>query len=139
MLLLACTTDDTTSVDTGLEIQESCTTAAEFDTIQVEEGDGDASSGLVLGRLMTDVVVDYNDPQYVGFVDYLIENRDVGGTAQRGRSDADGNFTERLGAGNWRIKISTYQSSYLCATEFDLAVQAGKTTRACIDMACAAP
>ena len=53
--------------------------------------------------------------------------------------EVDGNFTERLGAGNWRIKISTYQSSYLCATEFDLAVQAGKTTRACIDMACAAP
>lgn len=51
----------------------------------------------------------------------------------------DGNFTERLGSGNWRIKLGGYQSSYYCAKEFDFSIQAGKVTRACVDMGCAAP
>lgn len=137
-LLLACSDDALT--DSGpLEVSTYCDKPVQADTVQVEDGDGDSASGVVLGRLQTNVVTNVNDPQYVGFVDYLIENRDVGGAAQRGRSDVDGNFTERLGSGNWRIKLGGYQSSYYCAKEFDFSVQAGKTVRACVDMGCAAP
>lgn len=138
-LLLACNDDDAL-VDSGpLEVATYCDTPVQADTVQVEDGDGDSASGAVLGRLQTKVFTDVNDPQFVGFVDYLIENRDVGGAAQRGRTDGDGNFTERLGSGNWTLKLGGYQSSYHCAREFDFAVQAGKTTRLCVDMGCAAP
>lgn len=139
ILLMACSDDDLSGDSGSLEVSTYCDTPAQADTVQVEDGDGDLSSGVVLGRLQTNVVNDVNDPQYVGFVDYLIENRDVGGAAQRGRSDGDGNFNERLGSGNWRIKLGGYQSSYYCAKEFDFSVQAGKVTRACVDMGCAAP
>lgn len=139
ILLVACS-DDALPVDSGsLEVSTYCDKPVQADTIQVEDGDGDPSSGVVLGRLQTSVATNVNDPQFVSFVDYLIQNRDVGGAAQRGRSDVDGNFTERLGNGNWRIKLGGYQSDYYCATEFDFSVQAGKTTRACVDMGCAVP
>jgi hypothetical protein len=137
-LLMACS-DDALVDSASLEVATYCDKPVQADTIQVEDGDGDPTSGVVLGRQQTNVVTNVNDPQYGGFVDYLIENRDVGGAAQRGRSDVDGNFTERLGSGNWRIKLGGYQSSYYCAKEFDFSVQAGKVTRACVDMGCAAP
>ncbi len=97
---------------------------------------GTGTSGQVVGQFIQDVVVDPRDPQYVAFLDYLLDNQDVGGASSRGRTDAEGRFTATLGAGNWQVQTSGHQGSYYCAQETVFQVQAGKLTKLCINMDC---
>jgi len=137
-LLLACTNSDAPVLDTSdsAYVDDFCTTAGEGGDNKLEDGTGEGTSGQIRGQFIQSVLADARDPQFVAFVDYLLENRDVGGQATRGRTDGDGKFTATLGAGNWRIRTSGHQGSYYCSQETDFAVVAGKVTVLCVDMNC---
>ncbi|MCB9762207.1 MAG: hypothetical protein H6739_20575 [Alphaproteobacteria bacterium] len=120
-----------------IEVEGFCTDyTAEADSVSLEEGNEGATSGQVQGRLIQGVVADPSDPRFVSFVDYIMDNLDVGGQPTVGRTDADGYFTETLGAGNWHIKTSGHQGSYYCAADLDFTVISGRITRLCVDMNC---
>ncbi|MCB9795183.1 MAG: hypothetical protein H6741_20970 [Alphaproteobacteria bacterium] len=143
-LLLLCAAackdngDHTGVYDTApIEIEDFCTSYSEADSAQLEDIEGSSTTnGRVIGRLIQGVVADPVDPRFVSFVDYLIDNLDVGGQPTVGRTDADGYFTETLGSGNWRIKTSGHQSSYYCAASYEFVVQSNKVSRLCVDMNC---
>jgi hypothetical protein len=135
ILLLACT-DVTTDTSDSAVVDDFCTSTADAGTSSLEEGTGTGTSGQVVGQFIQDVVVDPRDPQYVAFLDYLLDNQDVGGASSRGRTDAEGRFTATLGAGNWQVQTSGHQGSYYCAQETVFQVQAGKLTKLCINMDC---
>ena len=106
------------------------------DTFLISDGGDSSSSGTVEGRLITDESSDLHDPQWVGFLDYTIDNIDVGGTQQQGETQQDGSFIEVLGAGNWNFKISATVAGYTCANEVAFSVEAGRSTEICIDIDC---
>lgn len=137
-LLLACTGPTAPGVDSAdtAIFDDFCSVYAEAGTTQLEDGSADSTSGQVSGQFVQGVLADARDPQFVAFVDYLLENVDVGGQATRGRTDADGRFTATLGGGNWEIKTSGHQGSYYCAQESTFAIVAGKVTLLCVDMNC---
>lgn len=138
LLLLACTDGTDAPIDTSDSGAEDtfCTSYSQAGANKLEDGSGDGTSGHVKGQFIQGVSDDPRDPQFVAFVDYLIENVDVGGQATRGRTDQDGAFAGTLGGGNWLIKTSGHQGSYDCAQETTFAVTPGKITVLCIDMAC---
>ena len=113
-----------------------CETMDDADSYYIEEGGGNGSSGKVIGRLITDVTGSLHDPNLVANVDYTIDNLDVGGTQQQGRTDQDGSFQEVLGEGTWRFKHSAEKSGYSCANTVDFEVEGGNTTWLCIDANC---
>ena len=139
LFLLACigSSDNpgADSADTAI-FDDFCASYAEAGSNKLEDGSGSTTSGQIQGQFVQGVLADARDPQFVAFVDYLLENVDVGGQATRGRTDADGRFTATLGQGNWQIKTSGHQGSYYCAQESTFAVVAGKVTLLCIDMNC---
>ncbi len=137
LLFFSCTPSNLPdSADTAI-FDEFCSVFAEAGDTRLEDGSGDStSSGQIQGQFVQDVLVDARDPQFVAFVDYLLENVDVGGQATRGRTDAVGRFTATLGQGNWQIKTSGHQGSYYCAQESTFAIVAGKVTLLCVDMNC---
>ena len=137
-LVLGCTNTSDAPIDTvdsGM-VDTFCTSYEQAGANKLEDGSGDATSGHVKGQFIQGVSDDPRDPQFVAFVDYLIENVDVGGQATRGRTDQDGAFAGTLGGGNWLIKTSGHQGSYSCGQETTFAVTPGKVTVLCIDMNC---
>lgn len=122
--------------DTYVEADTFCTTYDQANTAVLQEGELDNPSGRVVGQLIQNVVTDPLDPQYVGFVDYLLENLDVGGQPTVGRTDADGRLSATLGPGSWNIKTSGNQGVYYCAAEYAFTVNPSRTTRVCVDMNC---
>lgn len=123
-------------VDTSAADLPFCEKVMDANTQEGAEGGGNGASGYVFGRLLTDVTEDLHDPQFVAFVEYALENTDVGGAQRQGESDQEGTFTEYLGEGNWHIRISAFKGGYHCNTEMDFTVAAGDTTNLCIDMQC---
>lgn len=139
LLLLACTSDDTLPEDSAEIVQSDpfCVAYAEAGTEDIVDGtDPTSSSGRVFGQLVTGVVTDPFDPNFVSFVDYILENTVTGGMPTVGRTDGEGHFTESLGPGTWHIKTSGHQSVYYCAADQEFTVVAGKLTRVCVDMNC---
>ena len=113
-----------------------CFAMSDADSFELEPLDDDPSSGEIEGRLLTDESGDLRDPQIIAFVEYTLENLDVGGTPQLGETDVEGNFYERVGAGNWRLRLVAARGRFDCENEVDLVVEAGQTTHACIDVGC---
>jgi hypothetical protein len=126
-----------TTDDTGHALP-FCYDFADADTYVVDQGGGDPGSGQVVARLITDSSAsgDVRDPQYVAQMDYTMENLDVGGAPQAGKTDQDGAFTEEVGAGNWRISISGTKAGKYCENQIDIVVEDGNTTRVCLATAC---
>lgn len=138
LLAVACTNGDAPQDSEDiLQAEPFCVTYDEAGSVLMEDGlDPTASSGRVVGQLITGVVTDPHDPVFVSFVDYILENVDVGGLPTVGRTDADGFFTESLGPGTWHFKTSGHQSSYYCAADQTFTISAAKLTRVCVDMNC---
>lgn len=135
---VACTKDDPTPDSQPLVLEPFCTGYAEADTQRVDEGDG-GSSGQVLGQLLTAASEDPFDPNYVGFVEVLLDNLDVGGAPTLTQTDGEGRFTLSLGPGRWRVKTSVQEGGYLCQAAYEFNVLAGRLTRLCVDMRCEVP
>lgn len=127
----------TTGGDTGT-VLPFCYDIADADTFVIDQGGGDPGSGQVVARLITDSSAsgDVRDPQFVAQMDYTMENLDVGGAPQAGKTDQDGAFTEEVGAGNWRISISGTKAGLYCENSIDISVEDGNTTRVCLATAC---
>lgn len=138
LLLAACTKGEPAPDSEPLVIEPFCTSYAEADTQRIDEGDGGAS-GQVLGQLLTAVSEDPFDPNYVGFVEVLIDNLDVGGAPTLSQTDGEGRFTVSLGPGRWQVKTSVQEGGYLCQSAYAFDVLAGRLTRVCVDMRCALP
>lgn len=125
-----------TADDTGVGDQPYCTVFRDANTSFIEPGGGNGESGYVLARLVTDKADDIRDPNFVAFVDYTLENLDVGGSQTLGESTQEGDVIETLGAGNWRIKLNKNAAGYNCYNEFDFLVEAGNSTTMCLDVGC---
>ena len=113
-----------------------CETLDHADTARVVSGGGNGSSGKVQGHFITDISDDIHDPNMVAFVEYVVENSDVGGVPQISDSDRSGDFVETLGAGSWLIRMSYARGAYSCQNEVPFVVQAGNTTKLCIELGC---
>ena len=136
LLCLAGACTSSTIVDTGVPYLPFCEKMEDANSHGIEVGGGSGTSGSVIGRVITDESQDLHDPQWVGFLDYTIDNIDVGGTQQQGETQQDGAFVEVLGAGNWRFKISATQAGFTCANEIEFQVESGNTTQVCVDVNC---
>jgi len=132
--LMGCTGSvDTDSSEPSLPFCEKMDDANSY---VIEDGGSSTTSGTVEGRVITDESEDLHDPQWVGYLDYTVDNTDVGGTQQQGETDQDGSFVEVLGEGHWKYKISATMAGYTCSNELEFLVQAGGTTQVCIDVNC---
>jgi len=134
LCLLACSGDK--SSDTSAANLPFCEKMADGNTQEFETGGGNGESGLVFGRLITNVTEDIHDPQFTAFVEYALENTDVGGAQRQGETNQEGELQELLGQGNWHLRISAFKGGYRCESEMDFNVKAGDSTNLCIDMRC---
>jgi len=126
----------TVDEDSAEPVLPFCEKMEDANSSVIDLGGGSASSGSVVGRVITDESQDLHDPQWVGFLDYTIDNTDVGGTQQQGETQQDGSFVEVLGAGHWKFKISATQAGYSCSNEVEFLVEAENTTQICVDVNC---
>jgi hypothetical protein len=133
VLLVACGSKE---VDTSLRTEAFCFGMGDANTWMLEPLDGDPSSGQLWGLLATDESDDIRDPNLVAYVDYTLQSVDVGGSAQRGRSDDEGEFEERVGAGSWRLRLSAIKGGFQCENDLEVPVEAGKRTVLCVDVGC---
>jgi hypothetical protein len=131
---MACT--NTTTGDSSEPVLPFCEKMEDANSYVVEDGSDSTTSGTVEGRIITDESDDLHDPQWVGFLDYTVDNTDVGGTQQQGETSQDGSFIEVLGEGHWNFKISATQAGYSCSNELEFLVEAGGTTQVCVDVNC---
>ncbi len=132
--LSACSGKDTAS--SIVRVDAFCFDMADAGTWTMEDIDDDPSSGQIWGLLATDESDDIHDPNLVAFVDYTLQSVDVGGSAQRGATDENGEFEERVGAGTWRLRLSAIKGGYHCENDLELPVEPGKMTIMCIDVGC---
>ena len=133
-LSLACTSS--TDTDSSEPVLPFCEKMEDGNSYVIEDGGSSTTSGTVEGRVITDESENLHDPQWVGYLDYTVDNTDVGGTQQQGETQQDGSFIEVLGEGHWNFKISATQAGYSCANELEFLVEAGRTTQLCIDVNC---
>jgi|GEM_PF-3044122 len=133
LLLGSCGGD---KADSGLRTDAFCFGMDDANTWTIEPLDGDPSSGQIWGRLATDESDDIRDPNLVAYVDYTLQSVDVGGSAQRGNTDDGGEFEERVGAGNWRLRLSAIKGGFQCENDLEVPVEAGKLTILCVDVGC---
>ena len=131
----ACAQKEGSRTDTGVS-GPFCREMADADSTQIDVGGGDPGSGQVIGQLITDDGSDVDDPLIVGQMDYTMENLDVGGPPRAGRTGQRGDFTEEVGAGNWRLSISGTKAGLICQNQLDIVVEDGNTTRVCVDTNC---
>ena len=131
---VSCTA--TTVTDTSDQVLPFCEKMEDANSYVIDDGGNSTTSGTVEGRVITDESESLHDPQWVGYLDYTVDNIDVGGTQQQGETQQDGSFVEVLGAGHWNFKISASQAGYSCANELEFLVEAGRTTQLCIDVNC---
>ena len=132
-LLLAC---DSNKGAGAVRADEFCFGMEDSNDWMFEELDEDPSSGQIWGRLVTDESDDLYDPNLVAFVDYTLQNIDVGGSAQRWSTDENGEFEERVGEGNWRLRLSAIKGGYRCENDIEVPVKAGQLTVLCVDVGC---
>ena len=116
---VACTASS--NEDSSEDVLPFCEKMEDADTFVIADGGDSTSSGVVEGRLITDESTDLHDPQWAGFLDYTIDNTDVGGTQQQGETQQDGSFIEVLGAGI-NFKISATVAGHNCANEVAFSV-----------------
>lgn len=137
-LAMACSDSDVPEDSYEIiEAEPFCVDYSEAGDVTMDDGvNTDSTSGRVFGQLVTGVVVDPHDPVFVSFVDYIVENVDMGGLPTVGRTDGEGHFTESLGPGHWHFKTSGHQGAYYCAADQDFTINAGQLTRVCVDMNC---
>ncbi|HCH66744.1 MAG: hypothetical protein CL927_17255 [Deltaproteobacteria bacterium] len=123
--------------DNGVNADDAfCFGMQDTESFELEPFDNDPSSGQIWGRLATDESEDIRDPNLVAFVDYTLQSIDVGGSAQRGETDDGGEFEERVGAGQWRLRLSAIKGGYQCENDLELTVEAGMLTVLCVDVGC---
>lgn len=115
---------------------EPCETLEDAGTQVTEEGGGNATSGLLLITVLTDESTDAHDPLYVAFRPYTLENIDVGGVQQTGKTSGDGLVEETLGEGTWAFDAAYTRGSTTCLASIEVSVVAGQTTTACPLMSC---
>jgi len=123
-------TDDTSTTT------EYCYSLDDKNTHFIDTGGGDGASGKLYGRLVTDKAEDLHDPNFVANVEYTLQSLDVGGSQQTGETTSEGDFVETLGAGSWLIKVADQRQGYSCQNDYEFTIEAGDTTRMCLDLAC---
>ncbi len=136
LLLLGCVACDGKDLDTALNLPFclAMEDASGFELEPLEQDD--PASGEIWARVITDEGSSLDDPQFVAGVTYTLENVDVQGAPQVGETDAGGEFTKRVGAGTWVLRLDARQGTYNCSNELELTVEAGMRTVVCIDVGC---
>jgi hypothetical protein len=136
LALLAGCAGSTTGGTDETATPEFCSTLADGGLIETADGGGNASSGLISIRVLTDESTDPKDPLYVAFKNYAFENLDGGGVKTVGQTSGDGLADELLGAGSWRFSAVYSRGSLLCVAEIDVVAEPDKTTYGCPVMRC---
>jgi hypothetical protein len=135
VLLVACSGGPAAGLDSA--DTEFCSTLDDGGTYEVEEGvGGNATSGQVEVRLITDEADSVNDPLYVAFKDFSLQNMESGGVQTIGKTTGDGLVSELVGAGQWAFQASWARGSTLCMANLELPSQPNDTTHGCAVMSC---
>lgn len=113
-----------------------CETLNDGDTWVTAPGGGNASSGQISLRLLTSESADPNDPLYIAFKDFSLENTQAGGVQTIGSTSGDGLVEQQVGAGTWAFRASYTRGSTTCLAEMELPVEGDTTTYGCPVMRC---
>jgi hypothetical protein len=131
----ACSGGGNTSDDSAGST-EFCSTLADGGTYVQENTGGTSTSGSLHIRVLTSESTDPNDPLYVAFKDFTLENVDSGGVKTTGKTSGDGLVDLTLGAGNWHFSAAYTRGSLTCLAELDIPLAANTTTNGCPIMTC---
>lgn len=127
--------DDKPGDDSGGP-QYWCESLDDVNTYSIEDGGGNASSGVVEGRIITSYGDDIHNPTLVGRLEYTLRSVTSGGAAQYEETDDYGDFAATLGQGTWRVQASTSVGGKPCTADYTFEVVAQKTTLVCVELAC---
>lgn len=134
--LAACSGAATGGVDDSAGTGEFCSSLADGGQyVTFPEGGNDTSGALVI-RVLTDESTDPNDPLYVAFKSYSLQNVVSGGVKTTGQTTGDGLVDELLGAGTWAFIAVYTRGSLVCTAEIELPLEANSTTYGCPIMTC---
>ncbi len=134
LLVPGCHEENT---DTGQSLPPFCYSLEDGETWRFEGSGGGETSGSFDGNLITDFSEDIFDPDYVAYVEYVVENLDVGGTTQQyGRTDNVGIFQGTGAPGLWAFTAGTQVGDATCSAYTEFQVEVGTTTRVCAVMHC---
>lgn len=134
LALGACSDSDKVTDDSGKVLW--CDGGDDFDTYSIADGGGNATSGVLTGRLISMTAEDVHDPTLVGNVDFTLESTGSGGANLLGETDDYGEFGRTLGEGSWQFKSTGSRGGLNCNATFDFEVVAAKTTTICVEAAC---
>ena len=134
LLLVACHEEEG---DTGVQVTPFCYSLEDGDSWMFEGEGGGETSGRFEGNLITDYSDDIFDPDYVAYVEYVVENLDIGGTTQQyGHTDNVGIFEGSGAPGLWAFTAGTQVGDATCSAYTEFQVEVGTTTRVCAVMHC---
>lgn len=137
LLAVACTGKGTTQETGDSEPYEFCDALTDGGQYRIESGGGGTNSGDLWVRVLSGESSDPNEPLYVAFKDYTLENTDVGGVPTTGQTSGDGLVeVDNLGAGNWLFRATYSRGSSTCTAELAVPIQAASTTAGCPIMTC---
>lgn len=136
LLLPACS--GTSEVDSADAVADFCSSIDDRDQTVVEQLGGNASSGNLEIRLLTDAVTDPHDPMYTAFKSYTLENTQSQGVQTTGETTGDGLVHELLGAGPWLFRAAYTRGSRICTAELAVTITANTTTHGCAVLTCPA-
>lgn len=134
-LASACT-NGAASDDSASATANFCTTLNDAGlTTSAAEG-GNDTSGILSIRVLTSESVDPQDPLYVAFKNYTLENLDSGGVKTTGKTTGDGLVEVMLGAGTWDFQAVYTRGSLTCSAQIEALVEPNATISACPVMNC---
>ncbi len=113
-----------------------CDRVAELGGVERIAGGGLGESGRLVVRVLGPAASPPDDPAWVGDLPFVLENREVGGPALSGLTDARGGVERLLGAGQWAFRVAVDDGRRRCAAEALVELAAGETTQLCLDPGC---
>ena len=123
--------------DSAEPLPAFCEDASGGDEWRFEGTGGGSTSGTFEGSLITDAAAEVDDPDYVAYIQYTVENVDVGGTTQQsGNTDNYGYFTSSGAAGTWLFQAGTTVAGQPCNAEMEFEVEVGQNTTICPLLRC---
>lgn len=135
-LVSACTNGVAAGDSASSDAASFCTTLNDGGlTTSAAEG-GNGTSGILSIRVLTSESVDPQDPLYVAFKNYTLENLDSGGVKTTGKTSGDGLVEVMLGAGTWDFQAVYTRGSLTCVAQMEVLVEANTTVSACPVMNC---
>jgi hypothetical protein len=135
-LLAACAGSAGNTGDDSAAAASFCDALTDGGTTYAEAVGGNATSGDLEIKVITDQADDVHEPLYVAFKDYTLENAETGGVQTTGKTSSDGIVDELLGSGTWNFQASYTRGSTVCTADLSIVVDPESTAYGCAVMTC---